>query len=85
MLRKQLLAGGHFENSEDVLRLRSELWLSCSFKEELMLQSEEFFMELIEEIEIQATCPDCGKMTVGILLNANCMHCNNSEMQLGCN
>ncbi|RYE59179.1 MAG: hypothetical protein EOP48_01710 [Sphingobacteriales bacterium] len=76
------MADGHFQVLEDVHRLPSELWLSFSFNEELMLQSEEFFMELIEEIEIQATCPDCGKMTVGILLNANCKHCSDPEVLL---
>ena len=72
---------GHFQNSEDVLRLPRELWIGSSLKEELMLESEDFFYEIIEYIEIQATCAECGTMTLGILLRDDCRICAQSDIE----
>lgn len=40
-----------------------------------MLYSEEFFEEFMEELEIEASCPECGKATLSMLLLDRCGDC----------
>ncbi len=74
-MRSKRRSDGHFLKLEDVRVLQSEFDLSSSLTEELMLHSEEFFCEFIEDLEIKATCADCGRPTLAMLLHDHCSNC----------
>lgn len=44
-----------------------------------MIFTEDFFMELIETLEIEATCLDCGRATLPTLFRRDCIYCEEPE------
>lgn len=63
---------GHFLNLEDVQGEPLEYSIGSLLKGEPMLDSEDVIQEIVEEIEIQATCEHCGKMSLAVLLERPC-------------